>query len=111
MKLINQKTIIWILVAAIMLFGSACSKDNNSGQGQVDPTKPPPQVRVEALPTLTPVPVLPTETVVAAPTVEAAAGPVFAWPTPNEDEIANQIESIMDEMDNKLKNQNFILKP
>jgi hypothetical protein len=109
----KQKIKFWILVAVVAMLCSACSTDNNSGQGQGEATKPPPQVRVETLPTLTPEPMLATETVVE-PTAElnaAAQSNVWQAQTPDIEAQADSIEADMDAIDNQLKNQKFILKP
>jgi uncharacterized lipoprotein len=108
----NVKIKLWILAMAIVILCSACSNDNKSGQSQDEATKPPPQVRVETLPTLTPVPIVPTETGMAPtvePTVAAAQG--YEWQPPDIESQANSIEADMNEIDNALKNQKFILKP
>ena len=106
----ERKAKFWILVIIVAVLCAACSTDNSSGQGQEDATKPPPQVRVEILPSLTPPPPLPTETV-TVPTLEPTAAQVFFWPTPDADALANQIDSIMSEMEQKLKSQNINIKP
>ena len=106
----ERKIKFWILVIVIAALCSACSTDNKSGQGQEEATKPPPQIRVETLPSLTPPPPLSTETVVL-PTLEPTAAQVFIWPTPDEAALEDQINSMMDEMDNKLKSENINIKP
>ncbi len=106
----KQKAKFWILVLVLAALCSACSTDNDSAQEQGEATVPPPQVRVELLPTATELPPLPTETL-PAPTVEPTPAQVFFWPTPNVEELANQIEAQMDEIDNKLKSQNTNIKP
>jgi hypothetical protein len=62
---------------------------------------------VETLPTPTALP--PTETV--APTVEPTAAQVFFYATPDSDALEDQISAMMDELDRKLKSQNFTIKP
>lgn len=110
----NRKLKFWILLAVIAVLSSACSTDNNSSsrQDQDTATKPPPQVRVESLPTFTPAPVLPTETGIA-PTVAPAApaGQDYGWQPPDIETQANGIEADINEIENGLKNQKFILKP
>ncbi len=110
MKSINSK--IWILVAVVAILCSACSTNNgsSSNQGKDEATKPPPQVRVETLPTLTPIPIIATETAVAS-TAQPTAAQFFAWPTPDIDAQADSIQADIDEIENQLKNQKFILKP
>jgi hypothetical protein len=111
MRTSKQKFIFWILVAVVVALSAACSTDNNkSGQGQEDATKPPPQVRVETLPTNTALPELPTEAI-ASPTVEPTAAEAFVWPTPDEDTIVNDIDSLMNDIDNKLKSEDINIKP
>ena len=101
----------WILIVAVALLCAACSTDNSSGQGQQgDTTKPPPQVRVEALPSATALPPLLTD--IVTPTIEPTAAQVYvAPPPPDEDALANQISAMMDEIDRKLKSQDLLLKP
>jgi hypothetical protein len=105
----KRKVKFWILVLFAAMLCTACSTDNSSGQGQEDATKPPPQVRVGTLPTATALPPLPTETVLV-PTLEPTAAQVFIWPTPDEAALEAQINSMMDEMDRKLKSQNTTVK-
>ena len=107
----DRKAKLWILVIVVALLCSACSTDNNSGKGQGDETKPPPKVRVEALPTGTALPPLPTEAATVAPTLEPTAAQVYIEPTVDEDALANQIEAMMDDIDQKLKSQNINIKP
>jgi hypothetical protein len=106
-----QKTKFWILVAVVVVLCTACSTDNSSGEGLGDVTKPPPQVRVEALPTGTAPPPLPPTEVVIVPTLEPTAAQVFFDPTPDVDTLADQIDSMMNEIDQKLKSQNINIKP
>jgi ABC-type phosphate/phosphonate transport system substrate-binding protein len=104
----GQKVKFWFLVIVIVVFCAACSTDDISDQEQGDATKPPPQVRVGLLPTSTPLP--PTETAIA-PTPSPTAAQVFFWPTPNAEDLANQIDSLMSEIERKLKSQNTNIKP
>jgi hypothetical protein len=106
----ERKTKFWILVTVVAVLCTACSTDNKSGQGQGDATKPPPQVRVGALPSATAPPPLPSEAV-AVPTLEPTAAQAFIWPTPDEAAIEDQIGSMIDEINNKLKSQNINIKP
>jgi hypothetical protein len=104
----ERKAKFWILVIVVAALCTACSTDNSSGQE--DATKPPPQVRVGILPSLTPPPSpIPTETVIA-PTLEPTAQ-VFFWTPPSSDDLANQIDSLMNEIDQGLKSQNTTIKP
>jgi hypothetical protein len=116
MKSTNSKIKFWMwaLVAVVAILCSACSTDNgsSSNQGQAEATKPPPQVRVETLPTLTPIPVIPTETGTAPtvePTAQAAQG--YEWQPPDIDAQADSIAADIADIQNQLKNQKFILKP
>ena len=106
----NTKMKFWALVVMFALISAGCSTNNNSGQGSDN--KPKPQVRVEAMPSATPT--LPGLADNSAPTPEPSASPTAAWmyydPTPDEDALASQIQSMMDDIDRKLKSENFILK-
>ena len=108
----NKKIRFWALVALIVLISTGCSTKNNSGQGSGDSSKPQPQVRVEALPSATPT--LPALADNSAPTPEPSVSPTPGWiyydPTPDEDALASQIQSMMDDIDRKLRNSNFVLK-
>jgi len=105
---VNKKTWFWALVALIALAVTGCSTNINSGQASGD--KPQPQVRVEAMPSATPT--LPGMVDNVAPTPEPSASPTAAWmyydPTPDEDVIANQIQSMMDDIDKRLNSTKFI---
>ena len=70
---------------------------------------PQPQIRVESLPSATPAPV---EVITNTPEPELTATPAVVYydPTPDSDLLANQIESMINDLDRKLRNQNFILK-
>ena len=96
----------------LALITAGCSGEKNTGQGQAEVTKPQPQVRVQAMPSATATLPLPVE--VAAPSPEPSAtfvpGEVYIEPTPDEDAIVNQIDTMMDEIDRKLKNEDFLLK-
>lgn len=109
----SRKAVLWILLALIGLICTGCSTDNsNSGSSQTESVKPPPQVRVEILPSATSASLpLPEETI--TPTLEPTAAPaeIYVWPTPDEDAIINQIESMMDQIDQKLNRQDLNLKP
>ena len=106
----ERKLKFLILVTVVAVLCSACSTDNSSGQGQGEATKPPPQVRVGILPSATAPPPLPTKAG-AVPTLESTAAQVFIWPTPDEDALADQIDAMMNEIDNKLKSENINIKP
>jgi hypothetical protein len=99
-----------VLFRSVVVLCTACSTDNSSGQEQGAATKPPPQVRVETLPSATALPPLSTETVVV-PTLEPTPAQVFVWPTPDEDAIGDEIDSLINEIDNKLRSQDINIKP
>jgi hypothetical protein len=107
---VNKKSMLWVFVALAALLSAGCSTDNTSGQGQGDAAKPLPQVRVEALPSATAS--LPPPTAVVTPSLEpsATSAQVYFDPPPDSDAIANQIDALMDEIDRKLKSENFIFK-
>ena len=106
----NKPKKFWVFVAIIALLSAGCSTENTSGQGQSDALKPQPQVRVEALPSLTASPPQPTTEAVPSLEPTATSAQVYFDPTPDTEAIANQIEALMDEIDRKLKNENFVLK-
>lgn len=106
----NPKMKFWMFFALIALLCAGCNTEKTSGQGQGDVTKPPPQVRVEAMPSATATLPLPTEVVTSTPEAVATAE-VYVLPTPDVEAMANQIEANMDELERELNNQKFILKP
>ena len=105
----KNKLIFWVLVILTILVISGCSNDNTTGQ--IDSSKPQPQVRIQTKPSATIL--VPTE-ISTPPASEisatSTAAPIYYDPTPDSDSIANQIESMMDEIDRKLKSENFLLK-
>ena len=92
-------------------FTTGCSSNNSDNQGSVDPSKPKPQVRVEAMPSATLIltPVL-TPTLMAEPTSVATPVQVFYDPTPDVDQLADQIDAMMTDIERKLNGEKFILK-
>ena len=100
------------MVVLISMVCAACSTKNTNGQGNGDDIKPKPQVRVGALPSDTPS--APVQVDVAAPTPEASpsatAAQLYYDPTPDEDAIVNQVQSLIDDIDRGLKSANFNLK-
>jgi len=111
---VNRKTLLWIFCILIALACAGCSTDNTVGGNQTEAVKPPPQVRVEAMPTAT---LAPTTEAVIPPTLEPTLEPTAAQvqydapPTPDVDAIANELEAEMDAIDQKLRNQDLLLKP
>ncbi|MCX6080237.1 MAG: hypothetical protein NTW32_11945 [Chloroflexi bacterium] len=105
----NKNIKVWVCVLIIVLFSTGCSTGDVSGQGQVDTTRPQPQVRVETLPSKTPEAVLEV-TNTSEPDLTATPAALYYDPTPDVDLLANQIESMIDEIDRKLKGENFSLK-
>lgn len=107
------KFITGVLLAFVALLISSCSKNDNSGPLDLDPAKPQPQVRVMAIPSATAEPTIPG--VESSPTPEpiATAGSVLYLidPTPDVDAIADQIEGMLDDIDRRLNNNTFQLKP
>ncbi|HEY3312132.1 MAG TPA: hypothetical protein VGK00_10880 [Anaerolineales bacterium] len=101
-----------VFITLLALITVGCTTGKNTGQGEV--TKPQPQVRVQALPSATATLPLPVEAAapppVASATVAPAAGQVYIEPTPDEDALVNQIDSMMDDIDRKLRNEDFLLK-
>lgn len=110
----NKKSIVAVLLILVSLASAGCAgKTSSQGEKSGASNLPQPQVRVEALPSATPAPTLKVEAVVLPPTASATA-PVLQYyiePTPDEDAIANQIQSLIDEIDQKLQSQNFIFNP
>jgi len=109
---VNRKAMTWIFLALIALMCAGCSTDNTTSGGSQDTVKPPPQVRVEAMPTATVVFSAPTEA--AAATLEPTAAPAQVYypaPTPDEDAIMNQIDSTISDMNQKLNSQSLLLNP
>ncbi|MEI7847855.1 MAG: hypothetical protein WCK35_18790 [Chloroflexota bacterium] len=106
----KKQFIFSIMVFLVFIFTVGCSKDNTTGQ--MDPSKPQPQVRIEIKPSPSTVVIAtalnPETTSEAIVTVTPAQ--LLYDPTPDSDAIANQIESMMDEIDRKLKSENFQLK-
>ena len=108
---INNLFRVFMAIITLMI-ASGCSTENNSVQDQENPAKPQPQVRIMLLPSETAAPTQTnqnTSTPEASPT--AAIVQAYIEPTPDVDAIANQIEALMDEIDRKLRNENFQLKP
>lgn len=100
----------WILVAITILISTACStKDSSAGQGQEDATNPPPQVRVEVIPSPTAPAEIPTEAVTGTP---ESAAPVQVYIAPPVDEfaISDEVEAMMNDLDRGLKNLDSSLK-
>ncbi len=95
------KSLVWVVFLAV--FCAACSgnKDGSSGP-ENEATKPPPQVRVELLPTLTPLPITPTAE--ATSTAEVAA-PVQIYIDPPADEyaISDEVEAMMNNLDRDIR--------
>lgn len=93
----------------IALLCAGCSTDNTSGQDG-ETAKPPPQIRVEAMPTATATLVPPTEVVTVTP--EPTVAQVYIAPEPpDEDAIANDIDAIIADMNRNLKSQDLLIKP
>ena len=105
----KKKLFLVLLAAVFSLVLIGCSTDNSNGK--TDPNMPQPKVRVELKPTATP---SPTQIIEPTATPEAVTSPTPEWfyydPTPDSDSLASQIESMMDEIDRKLKSENFQLK-
>ena len=91
---------------------AGCSTDNITSGSQTQVAKPPPQVRVVAAPSATATIAI-TEEAVVAPTSEATAtsAQVYVWPTPDEDAILNQIDTMIEDINQKLNSQDLLLKP
>ena len=108
----NRKNSLYFFLAATILMCAGCSTGNTSGGKQTEAVKPAPQVRVEAMPSATATLPLPVDETVPA-TIEPTAtlSQVYILPTPDEDAIVNQIDGMMDDIDKKLRNQDFLLKP
>ncbi len=104
-----KKISFLILLMLIALLCVGCSGDDTSVQGVV---LKPPSVRVEALPTATAAPqsaiVELTETPSPQPTDPLV---IYYDPTPDSDAIANEIDSIIADINRKLQNQDLLLKP
>ena len=92
---------------------TSCSKNDNSNKNQNEVPKPLPQVRIVVMPTATDSIPLPTEISTPTPAPENTATPMVIYydPTPDVEFLANQIEGMMDEIERKLRSENFILKP
>lgn len=108
----KRKTTLWFFLALVVLVCVGCSTDNSiSGNGQAEAVKPPPQMRVVALPSATATLALPEQAL--APTLEptATSAQIYTWATPDEDAIVSQIDAMMAEIDRKLNSQDLILKP
>jgi len=108
---VKRTATLLILITLFALGSAGCSTDNTStGGSQTEAVKPPPQVRVETMP---PTATLPLPEELLTPTLELTATPaqVYTWPTPNEDEIINQIDSMMDQLDHSLNTQKFNFNP
>ena len=107
------KTKFWVFIALIALLTAGCSTDNTSGNEQGDTSKPQPQVRVVVNPTATASLPVVAENTPAAPepsaTVTTPDQVLTSEPEPtaDEDAIANQIESLMDDMDKKLNSADY----
>jgi hypothetical protein len=110
---VKNKTAFWILWILIALACAGCSTDNTVGGNQTEAVKPPPQVRVEAMPSATLAPTTEAPASTLEPTLEPTVAQVQAgvWPTPDEDAIVNQIDAMMDQIDQKLRSQDLLLKP
>jgi len=100
-----------VLMMTLAAFTIGCSSNNSGNQGSDDPSKPKPQVRVEVMPsaTLTLAPVV-TSTIEPAPSPAATAAQVFYDPPPDVDQLAEQIDQMMTEIENKLGGEKYILK-
>jgi hypothetical protein len=109
---VNPQKTTWLILPLIALLCAGCSTDNStSSKGQTDAIKPPPQVRVMALPSATATLVPPEETV--TPTIEPSATPAeaYTFPTPDEDAIVGQIDAMIEDINRKLNSQDLLLKP
>ena len=110
----NKKILPGVCISLALLFGAGCSTQNNDGSGRTANNIPLPHVRIEAMPGVT---VIPGQTVEpAAPSPEATAtAPVYyefyVEPTPDEDAIAAEIQSLIDDITRKLQSENFVLTP
>jgi hypothetical protein len=106
---VNNTIKFLVIVSLVALLSTGCSSNNN---GNGDSLKPQPQVRVGARPSSTPEPTVQVDNLAltAAPSPSAAPAQLYYDPTPDEDAIANQIQSMMDEIDRKLKSNIFLLK-
>jgi uncharacterized lipoprotein len=110
----NKKTSFLIFIMLMALLTAGCSTDNTSGNDQSDSSKPQPQVRIVVNPTATAGPSTPAventpsasdpTATVTAPEQVLTSEPE---PTADEDAIANQIESLMDDMDKKLNSADY----
>ena len=101
----NARILICMLI--LMAFASACSTGGTTGQA--DTPMPQPQLRAASLPSATPAPVQEV-TSTPLPELTNTPAPLYYDPTPDVDMLANHIESMISDLERKLKNQNFILK-
>jgi PBP1b-binding outer membrane lipoprotein LpoB len=111
---VNKKISFLIFIMLMALLIAGCSTDNSSGKDQSDASKPQPQVRVVVNPTATASPSAPPveNTPSAAEPSATVTAPeqvltTVPEPTADEDAIANQIESLMDDMDKKLNSADY----
>ena len=99
----------WALLVLLLTMLMGCSTDNSTVGKNT--TKPQPQVRIETKPSPTPISATTVVTEVTSEPIQTnTPGPIYFDPTPDSDAIANQIEALMDEIESKLKNENFQLK-
>lgn len=103
------KLLVWAVCLVSLLSACSTSTDDSSGPGATDATKPPPQVRVELLPTLTPLPVTPTEvtTNTPEPTVPVQ---IYIDPPADEYAVSDQVEASMDDLERSLNQLDNELK-
>jgi len=96
-----------LLVTAVLL--SACSSEGTSGQA-VNP-KPPPNVRVQALPSATASPEPPQPEIAPTSSPQPTEQVYYYDPTPDPAALESEIEAVMDDIDKKLNSQDLLLKP
>lgn len=108
----KRLTKVWFFVILIALVCVGCSTDDITSDNQTEAVKPPPQVRVVVLPSVTPS-VSITADAPATPVIEPTAtlAEVYIWPTPDEDTIVNEIDAMIDDINQKLNSQDLLLKP
>jgi predicted small secreted protein len=94
-----------VVLTAVLLAG--CS----GGSGQGDTLKPPPNIRVAELPSATATLEVPAMEIPATPSLVPTAAVVYYDPTPDSDALANQIDSAINDIEQKLRSQNLLLKP
>ncbi len=102
----NRTIKVLVCIAMLSLFVAACS--NGGTNNPAATSMPQPQVRVGSLPSATAAEIEATGT--PEPILTPTQAAVFYDPTPDVDQLANQIDNMINDISRRLKSQNYILK-